>query len=81
MRIFTENQKFTQPLVYIGFSLALIVVSVSIFKDWNTVVTASFSEKIGLLSGLIMQMIGKDTHANFELMNEAMKKRVEEISR
>ncbi len=32
----------------------------------------------GLLSGLIMQMIGKETHANFELMNEAMKKRVEE---
>ena len=31
----------------------------------------------GLLSGLIMQMIGEDTHANFELMNEAMKKRVE----
>lgn len=35
----------------------------------------------GLLSGLIMQMIGKDTHANFELMNEAMKKRVEEMGR
>ena len=34
----------------------------------------------GLLSGIIMQMIGKDTHANFELMNEAMKNRVEEIS-
>lgn len=34
----------------------------------------------GLLSGLIMQMIGNDTHANFELMNEAMKKRVEKNS-
>ena len=32
----------------------------------------------GLLSGLIIQIIGKDTHANFELMNEAMKKRVEQ---
>lgn len=27
----------------------------------------------GLLSGLIMQMIGKDTHANFENMNRALK--------
>jgi hypothetical protein len=35
----------------------------------------------GLLSGLIMQMIGKDTYNNFGLMNEAMKNRVEEISR
>jgi len=34
----------------------------------------------GLLSGLIMQMIGEDTHANFELMNKAMKKRVEDDS-
>lgn len=34
----------------------------------------------GFLSGLIMQMIAKDTHANFELMNAAMKKRVEENS-
>jgi hypothetical protein len=25
-----------------------------------------------------MQIIGNDTHANFDLMNEAMKKRVEE---
>jgi len=32
----------------------------------------------GLLSGLIMQMIGEESHANFELMNKAMKKRVEE---
>jgi hypothetical protein len=35
----------------------------------------------GLLSGLIIQMIGKDTYANFELMNNAMKQRVEEFSR
>jgi len=27
----------------------------------------------GLLSGLIMQMIGEDTHTNFENMNSAMK--------
>jgi len=32
----------------------------------------------GLLSGLILQLIAKDTQANFELMNKAMKKRVEE---
>ena len=34
----------------------------------------------GLLSGLIIQMIGQDTRANFVLMNDAMKKRVEEIN-
>ena len=34
----------------------------------------------GLLSGLIMQMIAHDTHANFGLMNEAFKKRVEEVT-
>ncbi len=32
----------------------------------------------GLLSGLIIQLIGDDTHANFKRMNEAMQLRVEE---
>lgn len=35
----------------------------------------------GLLSGLIMRMIANDTQANFGLMNEALKKRVEEINK
>jgi len=32
----------------------------------------------GLLSGIIMSMIGKDTQQNFENMNTALKKRVEQ---
>jgi hypothetical protein len=54
MKIFIEEQKFNQSLVYIGLSLALIVVGYSTFKNWDSVATANIGEQISQLSGLII---------------------------
>lgn len=54
MRFFNEEQKFTQPLVIVGLSLAFIVVGVSTYSNWSLVSTSSIGEKIGALSGILI---------------------------
>lgn len=52
MRIFIEEQKFNQPLVIIGLSIAFIVVVISTYNNWSVISVGSTSKKIGALSGI-----------------------------
>lgn len=53
MKVFIEEQKFTQPLVFIGLSIAIIVTIVSNIAKWETILQSSLGEKFGALIGLI----------------------------
>jgi len=57
MRIFIEEQKFNQPLVLVGLSIAFIVVSISTYSTWEEIHNGSIGEQIGALSGLIIIML------------------------
>jgi hypothetical protein len=54
MKIFIEEQKFTQPLVIVGLSMAFIVVGISTYSTWGKISNGSIGEQIGALSGLII---------------------------
>lgn len=54
MKIFIEEQKFNQPLVLVGLSVAFIVVGVSTYNNWALISAGSISEKLGTLSGIII---------------------------
>ena len=54
MKIFIEEQKFNQPFVLIGLSVAFIVVSITTFQNWEAINQESLSSKIGSLSGIII---------------------------
>lgn len=51
MKVFIEEQKFTQPLVVIALSFGFAVTGFSIYKEWNSIITGNLTEK---LSGLII---------------------------
>ncbi|MFD1293611.1 hypothetical protein ACFQ5N_07165 [Lutibacter holmesii] len=57
MKVFTEQQKFTQPLVIIALSIALLVSLFLTFKDWNIIVTGNLSDKFKTLSGLLIVLL------------------------
>jgi len=58
MKVFKEEQKFTQPLVYIGLSVATIVTSIPIIKEWSTISQLSLSKLLGAFSGhLILGLV------------------------
>ena len=54
MKIFLEEQKFTQPLVVVGLSIAFIVVGTSILKEWERISQGSLSEIAVDCVGLIL---------------------------
>ncbi len=54
MKVYLEEQRFNQPLVIIGLSIAFIVVSFSVINKWENVLQGSFGKKIGILSGLLV---------------------------
>jgi len=54
MRIFKEEQKFGQPLIYIGLSIATIVVFSPIIKEWNTISSLPFNKQLSSLSGVLI---------------------------
>ena len=54
MKVYLEKQRFNQPLVIVGLSIAFIVVGFSTMKEWETIAQGSFSVKIGGLSGLLI---------------------------
>ena len=45
MKIFIEEQKFNQPFVLIGLSVAFIVVSITTFQNWEAINQESLSSK------------------------------------
>jgi len=51
MRIFKEEQRFTQPLIYVGLSVAALVICIPIVKDWNTITQLPFSKQLGAFGG------------------------------
>jgi len=57
MRIFIEEQKFTQPLVIVGLSLAFIAVGISTYNNWSLASTNSIGERIGALSGMLIILL------------------------
>lgn len=57
MKIFIEEQKFTQPLVFILLAITFIITGFSIYKEWDILVTGNISEKLGALSGLIIVLL------------------------
>ena len=74
MKIFIEEQKFNQPLVIIGLSLAFIVVGISTYTTWGKISNGSIGEQIGALSGLIMI-----TLVSLLFLKLKLKTRVDEI--
>ena len=54
MKVFKEEQKFNQPLVVVGLSVALIVTTIPIVKEWNKIMQLPLSEKLGAFSGHII---------------------------
>jgi len=54
MKIFLEEQKFTQPLVVVGLSIAFILVGTSILKEWERISQGSLSEIAVDCVGLIL---------------------------
>lgn len=57
MKVYMEEQRFNQPLVIVGLSIAFIVVGFSTMKEWETIAQNSFAEKIGAFSGLLIILL------------------------
>ena len=57
MKVYLEEQRFNQPLVIVGLSIAFIVVGFSTMKEWGTISQGSIGEKIGVLSGLLIILL------------------------
>lgn len=57
MKVFLEEQKFTQPLVIIGLSVAFIVTGSSIIINWESFLTGSIGEKFGTIIGLLIVLL------------------------
>ncbi|WP_291847317.1 hypothetical protein [Lutibacter sp.] len=57
MKIFIEEQKFNQKLVFIGLTMAFIIVSIATYSNWNVIENENLSSKIGSLSGVIIILL------------------------
>lgn len=53
MKIFVEEQKFNLILVILIHAIALVSISVTTYYHWSAATSASFSETLAALSGLI----------------------------
>jgi len=54
MKIFIEEQKFTQYWLFIGLAIAFVVVTVPIIKDWDTISKGSFGEIMNNLGSFLV---------------------------
>ena len=54
MKIFKEEQRFTQPLIYIGLSIAAIIVFTPIIKDWNAIAQLPLNKQLRAFVGIIV---------------------------
>jgi len=57
MRVFTENQKFTQPLIYISLTISFVALIYSFYKDWEEISNGINDESIGPILGLLSLLI------------------------
>lgn len=53
MKIFIEEQKFTQIWLFLGLAIAFVVVTIPIVKDWDSISQGSFGEIMNNLGGLL----------------------------
>jgi len=67
MKVYIEEQRFNQPLVIVGLSIAFIVVGFSTMKEWETIAQGSFTEKIGGLSSLLIILLVSLLFTNLNL--------------
>jgi hypothetical protein len=54
MKIFIEEQKFTQSWLFIGLAIAFVVVAMPIIKDWDTISQGSFGEILNDAGGILV---------------------------
>jgi len=54
MKIFIEEQKFTQIWLFLGLAIAFVVVTTPIIKDWDTVSQGGFGEIMSNLGGFLV---------------------------
>jgi len=73
MKVFKEEQRFNQPLVIVGLSIAFIVIGFSTMKEWETIAQNSFTEKIGTLSGILIIIL-----VSLLFLNLNLKTRIDE---
>lgn len=57
MKIFIEEQKFTQTWLFIGLTIAFIAVSLPIIKDWNAISQGNFLEMLNDLGGIVVMLL------------------------
>lgn len=57
MKVFTEIQKFNQPLIYIGLGISFIVITISTYRSWSTIETTDFWGKFAVLSGFFILLL------------------------
>lgn len=57
MKIFIEEQKFTQSWLFIGLAIGLIVVTMPIIKDWAHISQGSFGEMLNDLGGILIILL------------------------
>ena len=54
MKIFIEEQKFTQIWLFLGLTIAFIVVTMPVIKDWETISQGSFGEILSNMGGILV---------------------------
>jgi len=54
MKIFIEEQKFTQIWLFLGLAIAFVVVTIPIIKDWDTISQGSFGEILSNTRGILV---------------------------
>ncbi|SFS80392.1 hypothetical protein [Lutibacter maritimus] len=57
MKIFIEEQKFNQPLVFIGLFFVFTIVSITTFQNWEVISNGNIGAKIGSISGIIIVLL------------------------
>lgn len=57
MKIFIEEQKFTQSWLFIGLAFGLIVVTMPIIKDWAHISQGSFGEMLNDFGGILIILL------------------------
>jgi len=54
MKIFIEEQKFTQIWLFLGLAIAFVVVTIPIVKDWDTISQGSIGEILSNTAGILI---------------------------
>ncbi len=54
MKIFIEEQKFTQIWLFLGLTIAFVVVTMPVIKDWDTISQGSFGEILSNTGGILV---------------------------